>query len=974
MPRRSVAAALFIVLGFVPYLAPPAHADQPTGTARIAGSTPDVVANGRARLGGAYDRAQLLRVVIGLRPPHEAEEQQFLHDVQTRGNPLYHHFLTADEWNARFAPSPQAEQAVVDWATSQGLTVTYRYRNRLLVDVAATVAALERAFDVKINTYEAGGRTFYSSDRDSAVPVSLAGTVQAVVGLNSVGVAQPNSHPVGISVSPSTTPPYTPGPAIALAGSSHHNARKPTASEAAPNFGTFGDIDPPLLFDSNAYGVDALYNQGHCCNPSHVSSGSPPRTSIAIATSGRFRSTDVDNFAAQYGLATNYITHWINGTPPCCSGSDSFETTLDTEYAIAMSNSFGCWCDTAAVHIYEGADAYPSTFVDIDAHILDDGKARNYSTSWGRYEASMNTDFIAFRHALMNAMVGQGWSLTAATGDCGAYDGTDSNGNCNNSFSKRIQYPSSDPDIVAAGGTQLDLLWDGTYIAEGGWDFSGGGCSAYFEQPSFQSGVPTGCSRRATPDIALNASCSTPQAIYFNGSWGGVCGTSEVAPELAGIFAQINSYLLSRGSTCGDQGTAACSPFGNPNFDIYAEAQATGGGRAAHYPFYDITSGCNNGIAGWGGYCAGTGYDMVTGWGSFHALQFAWSILWESIWDINGPQVSFSGPPTFHWYNTDQRLTWTVSDPLQSDDVVASGVAGFTAGWDGIPADPFSHSTPGSGDSFYSGPQFPNGTSGSLLLSAAGQGCHIAHVRAWDNLGYSSGDQIYWPLCYDTVAPTVTSPPDPYFTLGATLTPTQVPVRIRWAGSDATSGICSWQLQRSDDAGAFVDVPLSSPTATGATVLLTPGTATHRFRVSATDCAGNVSSFTAGRTFTLTNHPEDSSTIVYSNGWASAADANSFGGFVKLSTASGNTAAETFNGHNVAWVARRGPAAGIATVQIDGGAGIYVKLTATSVQERRIVFTRARLTVPGGHTVKVTNLGTGGTAHEVNIDSFLWLS
>jgi plastocyanin len=113
---------------------------------------------------------------------------------------------------------------------------------------------------------------------------------------------------------------------------------------------------------------------------------------------------------------------------------------------------------------------------------------------------------------------------------------------------------------------------------------------------------------------------------------------------------------------------------------------------------------------------------------------------------------------------------------------------------------------------------------------------------------------------------------------------------------------------------------------------------------------------------------------VYSNGWASATDANSFGGFVKLSTASGNTAAETFNGHNVAWVARRGPAAGIATVQIDGGAGIYVKLTATSVQERRIVFTRARLTVPGGHTVKVTNLGTGGTAHEVNVDSFLWLS
>ncbi len=55
--------------------------------------------------------------------------------------------------------------------------------------------------------------------------------------------------------------------------------------------------------------------------------------------------------------------------------------------------------------------------------------------------------------------------------------------------------------------------------------------------------------------------------MYFAqiGGWIGVGGTSIVAPELAGFFAQQNAYGLVLGSVCGTAGTAPCAPLGNAN-------------------------------------------------------------------------------------------------------------------------------------------------------------------------------------------------------------------------------------------------------------------------------------------------------------------------------------------------------------------------------------------------------------------------
>jgi hypothetical protein len=50
---------------------------------------------------------------------NQAEEKEFLQELMTPGSPQFHRFLTSERWDARFSPTVEDEQAVVDWATSQ---------------------------------------------------------------------------------------------------------------------------------------------------------------------------------------------------------------------------------------------------------------------------------------------------------------------------------------------------------------------------------------------------------------------------------------------------------------------------------------------------------------------------------------------------------------------------------------------------------------------------------------------------------------------------------------------------------------------------------------------------------------------------------------------------------------------------------------------------------------------------------------
>ena len=727
---------------------------------------PLAVQDGSAHYLGPYDPQQMLRLDIILKPPHMEEETEFLRELQDPQSPEFRQFLSASEWNARFAPSAGNEQAVVTWAQTQGLTITRRYPNRLVVALEAPVATIQKAFDVAINSYRIETDAYFSNDHDPAIPASLGNIVLTVGGLNNIEVA----HTFNTKDQKTSYPVYPPGPMYAL-GPHTMGDGDPSKLQAAmarkkgvKQYETNGAYDPSDIYSSYAYNYVPLNSLGHCCNPLNNPGSSPPQSSIAIAIWGSFNESDLVAFAQQYGLAYNAQQILIGGTP-----QNAVEPTLDVEWTTATANSFGAAASTAAVYAYEATSGTFDNIVLILQAVLNDnngeGRARVLNMSWGGAEFSaFGSGNMSTLDLIFDQLVGQGWSLVAAAGDNGAATG------CMNDTV--VGFPASDPNVTAVGGTSLstrigsfnhEVAWTGgpelCSTNDGG---TGGGCSQYFAAPGYQGTTACSGQKRSVPDIALNADwVYEPQNFLYDGQLYPTGGTSIAAPEMSGFYAQENAYLLYIqslvGDTCGPSLSAPCAPIGEANPYLYGEGLSP---SAPHYPFYDITSGCNNNDITQeyhlSYFCAGPGYDRVTGWGSANMLQLAWAINWFLAGDDAGPSIAISGPPVNHWYNTDQTVSWILTDTTRNGHRPI-GAAGASLSWDADPGDPYRESTPGAGTSYY-GPQYYAASGSAGGLAGAGVGCHYAYVRSWDNAGNSALSR-YGPLCFDNIPPATTITP-----------------------------------------------------------------------------------------------------------------------------------------------------------------------------------------------------------------------
>jgi hypothetical protein len=172
--------------------------------------------------------------------------------------------------------------------------------------------------------------------------------------------------------------------------------------------------------------------------------------------------------------------------------------------------------------------------------------------------------------------------------------------------SEDVLYPAGSANVVAVGGTTLNLNPDGTVISETAWTGSGGGVSDYEPQPDYQAYYGLNYTKRAVPDVSYNADPSTGVPVCYNGLWYQVGGTSAGAPQWAAIHA-----LGLSASNC----------------NFYQKAHT-----AYENYFRDITTGYND------NYSADVGYDNVTGLGSPLTYKYG---TYLNVYPTTGP----SGAP-----------------------------------------------------------------------------------------------------------------------------------------------------------------------------------------------------------------------------------------------------------------------------------------------------------------------------------------
>ena len=217
-------------------------------------------------------------------------------------------------------------------------------------------------------------------------------------------------------------------------------------------------------------------------------------------------------------------------------------------------------------------------------------------------------------------------------------------------------------------------------------------------------------------------------------------------------------------------------------------------------------------------------------------------------------------------------------------------------------------------------------------------------------------------IVLDTVPPETTAPVAS-FTAGTSLGTSTIPVRLDWSGSDATSGIATYELQAS--AGGATPTTTTT-TSTASTQSLAPGRE-YGYSVRASDRAGNTGAGAVAPPFSLSLLQETDPTIVYSGTWATATVSGASARYVRYSIDPAATATFTFTGRTVAWAAPLNTASGLATVELDGTDVATVNLRASSSIARRIVYA-AKWPTSGQHTLKIKNAGTTGT--RINLDAF----
>ncbi len=264
---------------------------------------------------------------------------------------------------------------------------------------------------------------------------------------------------------------------------------------------------------------------------------------------------DLEIYSKEFGLPLctkangcfRQINQEGNTSPlPTDEGGWSLEISLDIETAHAV-------CPNCKILLVE-ANSEGDRDLEAAENTAVAAGATEVSNSYGGGEAEgQDPAAAAYNH--------QGVVITASAGDQG-YDNWDEG--AFHEIGASAEYPASSPDVVAVGGTRLELS-EGTWIGESVWNdgsteeegenggAGGGGCSTKFTAPLWQQEVSdwseVGCgSKRAVADVSADADPYTGLAVYDTEpypegrgtrvlGWTPVGGTSLASPIIAATFA-----------------------------------------------------------------------------------------------------------------------------------------------------------------------------------------------------------------------------------------------------------------------------------------------------------------------------------------------------------------------------------------------------------------------------------------------------
>ena len=481
--KRSIALLTIAATALLAVFATPAVLAQPQNL--LTHHVQPVVLNGQAPFVGKLPANQSMRIDIVLAVRDQAGLDRFLQDAYDPSSASYHQYLTVERFTQQFGPSQQDYDALVRFASANGLTMTGGSRDAMDVQFKASVATIETAFHVNMGLYHDANanRDFYSPDREPTIDLPFQ--LWHITGLDNYSIPRPllSRRPPGVA------PPATTGscPSASFCGSD----------------------------------MRAAYYEGTALTGKGQNIGLLEFLGFDIAdVNTYYKNAGQKRTAAVKGISTD-------GSPITCLASQSCD---DTEQTIDITQALGMAPGVTTVYLYVSNTSDTAMLSSMSSH---KPLPLNLSSSWYWNPIDPTQDDPYFKK-----FAAQGQSFFEAAGDSGAWHTT------NTWWPMESQYVIcvGGTDLVTKGAGK-------GWASETVWVDGGGGISPDdFPIPSWQKlkGVITKANEGSTKyrngrDVSANSNftfyvCADQRACTAN-EYG---GTSFAAPMWAGYLALTN--------------------------------------------------------------------------------------------------------------------------------------------------------------------------------------------------------------------------------------------------------------------------------------------------------------------------------------------------------------------------------------------------------------------------------------------------
>ncbi len=458
---------------------------------KIAGSEKKPLAG--ARVSGKINPEERIEITVLVRSRAPLASSPAFRKIASVA-PAKREYMTREQWSEKHGADPADLAAIEEYAHEHELDVVRSSSAERRVVLSGTIAALTKAFPVKLQKVIYKGKTHRQRTAAVSVPEQLAKIIEDVKGFDNRPQAQPHFR-------------------------SAAKGLRPRAGSAARAF-TPVEVGKLYNFPTKPNG------SGECI--------------AIIELGGGYRTADLKKYFQEINVPAPKVSAIsVDGGHNTPGGAADGEVMLDIEVAGAIAPK-------AKIAVYFAPNT-DQGFLDAIKTAVHDNlrKPSVVSISWGGPEDSWTAQSMTNYDAVFQEAAALGVTITVASGDHGSSDVDP------NDTKKRVDFPSASPFVLSCGGTHLEasgasisseVVWN----SNDGWA-TGGGVSANFPLPDWQkqAGVPllNGKAGRGVPDVAGDADSNTGYKVRVDGQDTVIGGTSAVAPLWAGLIALMNQSL-----------------------------------------------------------------------------------------------------------------------------------------------------------------------------------------------------------------------------------------------------------------------------------------------------------------------------------------------------------------------------------------------------------------------------------------------